>query len=325
MATRSNTDYRPDLGLAMEGFDETADREGFVGHMIAPVFDTKFAKSSFKKIPMAEMLKVINDRRTSRGSYASVDGYSDEGSFETKEYGAEEKVDDRERSINMFYWDDEMLAARRTRDIVLRNHESRIITKALSISNTTAVASGSDYADFVNAVPIDDFDKVLKAIRSQCGVVKGIYAVADWEVVSNLKKCEQVIERAAFGQGSGQPRSVSLQHLAQILNVDGIIEATSSKNEDLPGPGVQTVALKPLWPRDKILFYVRRTDNDLKRAQFMRTFHYTADGSQIGGTFESYYNDELRGQMIRHRLDVDENIVYPECGHVLTGTWVAPS
>lgn len=324
MATRSNTDYRPDLGLAMEGFDETADREGFVGHLIAPVFDTRFAKSSFKKIPIAEMLKVVDDRRTSRGGYAMVEGRSDEGSFETKEYGVAEPVDSRERSINLSYWDDEMMAARRTRDIVLRNHEARIIAKAVTVGNTTAVANTKDYGAFAAAVPIDDFHKVVKAIRSQCGEVRGIHAVADWETIANLKQCEQVIERAAYGQGSNQTREVSTQHLAKILNIDGFIEATSSKNEDLPGPAVQTVSLKPMWPRDKILFFVRRTGNDLKKPQFMRTFHYTADGSQIGGTFESYYSDENRAQMIRHRLDVDENIVYPEAAHLLTGCWIAP-
>jgi hypothetical protein len=49
-----------------------------------------------------------------------------------------------------------------------------------------------------------------------------------------------------------------------------------------------------------------------------RTFHWSQDGSSIGGTVESYRDERVRGDVIRVRHDVDEIVLYPQAGHLLS-------
>jgi hypothetical protein len=49
-----------------------------------------------------------------------------------------------------------------------------------------------------------------------------------------------------------------------------------------------------------------------------RTFHWSEDGSQVGGAVEEYYSDEVRADIIRVRHDTDEVIMYPQAGHLLS-------
>ena len=50
-----------------------------------------------------------------------------------------------------------------------------------------------------------------------------------------------------------------------------------------------------------------------------RTFHWTADGSQIGGLVETYRDERIRGDVVRVRNQVDVNQVIAECGYLITG------
>jgi hypothetical protein len=60
------------------------------------------------------------------------------------------------------------------------------------------------------------------------------------------------------------------------------------------------------------------TSVDMREPCIGRTFHWTQDGSSIGGTVESYREEAIRGDVIRVRHDVDEVILYPEAGHLLS-------
>lgn len=321
MATYSSKEvFRPDIALAMEQFDEEADREAFIGNMIAPVYDTKLAGSEFPVTPIESILQDVDDERASSGDYATVDGKVSWDSYSTRDHGVAERVDDRQRSLNLTFWDDEVMAARRTRDAVLRNRERRIIEAVTGSSiGSTALDNAKRYTAYADATPIDDFRTQLIAIREACGVSRGIYACADWETILHMKSCEQVIDRAAFGAGSAKPKTVSHEHLAEILGVTGLIEANSVRNTNARG-STAAATLKPIWPRNQILLFVRSTTPDTRKFQFMRTFHYSADGSKIGGTFETWYSPDKRSHMVRHRLDVAEKIMYAACARRITNT-----
>jgi len=60
------------------------------------------------------------------------------------------------------------------------------------------------------------------------------------------------------------------------------------------------------------------TGNDMREACIGRTFHWGQDGSSVGGTVESYRDEVVRGNVIRVRHDVDEVILYPQAGHLLS-------
>jgi hypothetical protein len=49
-----------------------------------------------------------------------------------------------------------------------------------------------------------------------------------------------------------------------------------------------------------------------------RMFHWSEDGSSPGGTVESYRDEIVRGNIIRVRHDVDEVVLYPQAGHLVS-------
>jgi hypothetical protein len=60
------------------------------------------------------------------------------------------------------------------------------------------------------------------------------------------------------------------------------------------------------------------TGLDIREACIGRTFHWSADGSSIGGTIEEYRDETVRSAIIRVRHDVDEVVMYPQAGHLLS-------
>ena len=60
------------------------------------------------------------------------------------------------------------------------------------------------------------------------------------------------------------------------------------------------------------------TGRDFREPCIGRTFHWSADGSSIGGTVESYRDETVRADIIRVRHDVDELVLYPQAGHLLS-------
>jgi hypothetical protein len=60
------------------------------------------------------------------------------------------------------------------------------------------------------------------------------------------------------------------------------------------------------------------TGNDMREPCVGRTFHWSADGSSIGGTVESYREEGVRGNVIRVRHQVAEVVLHAEAGHLLS-------
>jgi hypothetical protein len=60
------------------------------------------------------------------------------------------------------------------------------------------------------------------------------------------------------------------------------------------------------------------TSNDFREPCIGRTFHWSADGSSIGGTVESYREEQTRSDIIRVRHEVAEVTLYAEAGHLLS-------
>jgi hypothetical protein len=61
------------------------------------------------------------------------------------------------------------------------------------------------------------------------------------------------------------------------------------------------------------------TSADIREPCIARTFHYTPDGSQIGGTIETYRDETIRSDIVRVRHEVDEVVMYAQMGHLIAG------
>lgn len=306
--------YRPDLADALEEFDLEASQMGFVGLDIAPVIEVGVTAGDYPKIALGELLKDRDTRRAEDGTYPKGQGKGTKDTFATEEHGLEERVDEREANVFREWWDAEVLAARRCRDAVLRNHNQRVIDLALAISGSAA--AGTAWSSTSSATPIANVRAACIAVRNRTGMVPNAMVI-DWEAYQYLKDCAEIVDRVKYS-GLDDPKrgNMTVSALAQALGLEHISISGAQVNS---ANEAQSVSLASQWTKTIALVYCRAGDNNLRRPRFMNTFHWGADGSTIGGTMESYYDPSRRSDIVRHRMDTDEKVVYGACGQLITG------
>ncbi len=309
-ANSSMTNSRPDIGQAMETIDLIAMRAGFVGLQIAPVLEVPRKSGAVGKIPIDSLLSPKVTKRNPDGKYSRINGKADKVTYTTQDNGLEERVDDATDAEYMDIWDSEYLAGLRTLHGVLEAHEQRVIAAALSNSFTSA--SGAVWTTTTTDV-VATVTARINAVRLRCGR-KPNALVLDSEIVNYLLINDSVLD-AFVGSADRSPRAIRLAGLAAALGLDEIIEASSVKNTSIIDG---TPSLASNWDRTKALLFVKETSTDTKRPQFMRTIHWGNDGSQIGGTFESYREESSRSTIIRNRMETAEVIMYAEAAEVIT-------
>ncbi|MCA8972864.1 MAG: hypothetical protein KDC95_23975, partial [Planctomycetes bacterium] len=255
--------------------------------------------------------KSYDTSRGADGTYGKVSGTFTTDSYNCEENGIEERVDRRDARRYGNYIDAEMIAAMRTRDIVLKNHNSRVITLALGVATTTG--AGTVWSTTATATPIANVRAAKIAIRNRCGAMANAMCL-DWEAWEYLRNCSEIIERLKYS-GLDDPKQASLNAVASVLGLEEII-ISGAVTDGAAAPLAASVA--SMWDRTKALVFVKSTTQDTRKPHFMRTFHWGADGSQIGGAFESYYDPARRSDILRHRMDTDEKVLYADVAQVIT-------
>lgn len=310
---------RPELAGSLMQFDLAADRQGFIGHRVLPVFEAGKASGDFGKITVASLLQNRETKRTPGAGYARGNWQFTKDSYACEEHGAEEPVDDNQAAMYSDYFNAEQVSAQRAIDVVLRNAERRIADLIFNSTTWTGAALttsvGTPWSTVATAVPITDvFNAVLKVYDNS-----GMWAnalVINRRIFKFLQQNSQIVDKCkAQGFHDVIPGQINEAMLAQAFDLDEIIVAGSSKNTANEG---QTAAFGQIWPNaNAMICRVART-SDIQEPCIGRVFHWSQDGSSIGGTVESYREEQVRADIIRCRHQVDEKVLYTEMGHLLT-------
>jgi hypothetical protein len=318
--TAALSTLRPDLGASMEEFDLAMDRQGFIAAEVLPVFETMTQSGPFGKIPLEALLANRETARAPGAGYSRSDWKFETDSFACEEHGAEEPVDDREAKMYANYFDAEVVAAARARDVVLRNAEKRA---AALIFNTTTwtgssltTAVGTAWSTVATAVPITDVNAARQKVWDGCGMWPNALIITR-KVCNNIRNCTSVKDAiAASGAGfATTQRRVTLSMLAEVFDLDKIIVAGSAKNTAAEG---QNATIASIWSDSYAMVCRVAVTDDIREPCLGRTFHWGEDGSQIGGLMESYREEQKRSDIIRCRHDVDEKVLYTQMGHLLS-------
>lgn len=299
---------RPDLGQTMEAIDLTEQKMGLIGLRVAPVFDVLQQAGTFTKLPIESLL--VNPPDTSRnadGSYNTLNGTADTDNYATKENGLAERVDERERNMLLSYFDAEQIAASRVVHANLLAHTTRVISAITALTfNGTNSANAAAKWNTGSASPIKDVDTGRITMRNTYGI-KPNAMVLEWEAFLAVRREPQILD-ALFGSVNPEnSANVTAAMLAQVFDLDEVIVSESQKNT---ANEAKAAVLAASWDKTLSLLFRKEDGNDLKRPQFMRTFHWSADGSNLGETFESYYSEEKRSDYVRHRMDTQEKVLY---------------
>jgi len=318
--TSSLATLRPDLGDSMEEFDLAADRQGFIGPRVYPVFETAEAGGTFGKIPVEQLLHDADDTtRSPRGGYNRGDWEFVDEAFATKEQGWEEPVDDNEARMYRHYFDAERVAAQRAIDVVLRNGEKRIAAAVFNAttyaSQKTTITNEWDANHTSDAVPVTDVKNACESVWDQCGMWPNAI-IFNRHVFRNVRELDQILDRiAASGAGDKiRARDVTVAQLSAVFDLPYVFVAGSAKNTAKEG---QSVAFSEIWSSEYAMVCRVAETDDIREPCIGRTLHWAEDGSVIGGAVETYRDENVRGDIVRCRHQVGEKAMYIECAHLL--------
>jgi hypothetical protein len=301
-------------------FDLAMNEAGFVWNKVLPVTEVAKGTGTFGIIPLEQLLQQRNTLRSPGGNYARGNFTFTTSTFACVEHGAEEPVDDREAQLYAEYFDAELIAGMRAAHAVRLNAERRV---ADAVFNTTTWNGASlttgithEWDDATNAVPVDD----VFAARAKVYDNSGVWAdtlICNYKVFLNLLKCDQVIERIeSAGAGSAARAGlITAEMLAQVFNLRKIIVGGGSRNNANEGLSASPVQI---WSDEYAMVCKTADTNDFREPCIGRTFHWSEDGSSVNGTVETYRDEAVRSDIVRVRHDVDEKIIYPELGHLLS-------
>lgn len=310
---------RPDLAEFME-FDLENERKGYVALQVLPPVEVSLQADNPGKVPLETLLQEADTKRNDRGMYNRVNTKFETFAYATQENGIEVPIDEREKNRYQHLIQIDQISNAKGWGIVSRNHEIRV---ANLVFNTTTFTGSSlttgithEWDDPVNAVPITDVEAAVKKIYDNSGLDANALVI-NKQVFRNLRNCEQVVERIqSAGAGSAtKARDITIEMLKEVFDLDHIIVAGASKNTANEG---QAATPARIWSGEYAMVCRIAESGDMREPCLGRTFHWSEDGSVIGGTIEEYEEMQSRARIIRVRHDTDEVIMYPQAGHLLS-------
>lgn len=317
--TSSLATLRPDLATFLE-FDLESEKNGYVATQVFPVIDVQSQAGNFGKIPLEQLLQQRDTKRAPGSGYARGNWTFDKAVYATEEHGAEEAVDDREAKMYAEYFVAEQISTLRAFSSVLRNAEQRVADAVFNTTTwtgsslTTSVAT--PWSTLASAVPITNVEAAVQKVYDNSGLWANALII-NRKVFRNLRNCSSIIDRInASGAGSPSKASdVTVEMLKAVFDLDYVIVAGTSKNGAKEG---QAASPSQIWSSSYAMVCKIATSPDMREPCIGRTFHWSQDGSSIGGTVETYREEKSRSDIIRVRHDVDEVVLYPEAGHLLS-------
>lgn len=313
----AQTNLRPDLAGALERYPLQASQAGFVALQIFPAIEVPKAIGRFPMLLIESLLQEHDTARASGGVYPRGQGGKTGAdiTWSTTEHGYEELIDDRELELYRDFFDAELLAAKRARDQVLRNHERRVCALASGSSITGATAAGTAWTS-TSATPIANVRTAKLAIYDRTGLQPNALVIP-YNRFEHLKDNPEIVDRMKY-QGFVDVRreNITAQMLASVFNVEQVIVAGAQRNS---ANEAAAATLAPIWPVATALLAVVARTSDHKEPCVGRTFHWGEDGSTIGGVFESYRDEPRRSSVVRNRMETDEKLIYEGLGQRITG------
>jgi hypothetical protein len=321
MASPSGTSFqRPDIGESLTEFDVAANEAGFVGLELAPPFMTPEQAGNFERIPLEALLEETDTARNSKGGYQQSDFEFEQDSYATKEHGVVERVDDRQAKIYAYALDYDVICANRARWKVLVALEREIKAAFEAMGAATAIPIPWDQLDTCD--PVGDVLNEIDTFKTGCGMLPNAGWLTD-KLLRKLARCARIKDQIKYS-GMDDPkllteptkRNAFLRALADMMGLEKLVVAASVRNTANKG---QTFSTSNIWT-DSVFGLVRvPTSRDLSEPGAARLFCWDGDGAGVGGTFEQYYSDEYRSNMIRFRHERQLKTVHSVCCRRLTG------
>jgi hypothetical protein len=312
---------RKDLAGLQEGIDLEAQRRGFIGLMLMPIFQTPSVAGQYPVLKSEELIRYNTKVGRSPGGGYYRDSFKwDSATYSTQERGAEEPVDDRLENIYRSYFDMEAVATKRAYDRVLRAQEMRI---AALIFDATYYTGATYYLDASAAVAwtnpaatiLANIDLAKRAIYAKTGMWPDTIAF-NYNNLLYIRNNDEILDRIS-SSGAGSPvkaSDVTRGQLANVFDIPNVLVAGGSQNTAQEG---RTASLSDVWSSSYVWIGITSNSQDISEPCVGRTWHWDQDGSEPLGHLETYRDETIRGDVVRVRHEVDEQRVKKESGFLI--------
>lgn len=312
------TTQRPDIASAFEEFDLAMNMADFIATRVFPVVTVAKQSGQFGKVPIEQLLVNRDTERAPGSGYARGDFKFEVSSYSTIEHGAEDVVDDREREMYGEFVDPDVYAALRAMSAIMVNQEMRVAAAVFNATtwNGATLTTGitHEWDDYTNAVPLSDVEAAVQKVYTGSGLWPNALVI-NRKVFRNLRNCAQVRDLIKYQDfQDARPGQISAEALGRVFDLQ-VIVAGGTKNSANEGLAAST---GPIWSDEYAMVCRIPTTSDFREPCIGRMFHWAGDGSSMDGRVESYREEAVRGDVIRVRHDVDEIVLYPQAGHLLS-------
>ena len=299
--TSGTTIQRPDLASLAVEFME--DQGLFVGLKVAPLFRVAAQSADYPTYPKEAAVNIPDTKRTAEGHYNRIQWRFETDSYSCVENGIEEPVDDVEVKLYARYFDAEALAAKRVGAAILRVQEKRILDAIQAETADKTITH--EWDDATNAVPLSDINTGKNTVIGLTGVEPNTLVIAN-TTFQDLGVCDEIIGRIKYTYPGVRAGELTKELLAEYFGLDQVVVSIAQYNSAKEG---QTASLSYMWSEEYAALLCVESGQDLSVPSYMRTFLWTEDSPE-NVVMESYYDDTVRGNVIRGRQYTDEETIW---------------
>jgi hypothetical protein len=300
--------------------EAVAQEKLYIGQLIFPTYPSTREVGRYPKfrIGAAELLKggtnYGSTKRNETGTYNELSRKFEWDSYQTEEFGLEERVDDVVARRMESFFDAEVVTGKFLMNSLMIDYE--IETQLKTFDPTTFPdTNASTMWNNTNLTTMDvpaDMNAVIEKITYLGEVPTSVVmSLQLWNLIRRSQKLQTyVYGYLNVNQGGSQ---ITEQMFANVFGLQEVIIAKKSYDPTLKGSTVApSTAVVPVWPSDWCAL-VRRAEGDFMNGGVGRTILWDADTP--GGLFtsESYRDEKRRGNMLRVRSNRTIKVVSPNC------------
>lgn len=308
---------RADLSVVAREYMDNNDL--FVAKYVSPIIRVPEKAGYRAVITAAEMLKYEADiERAPGAAYKFGDFGAKDISYACKEYGFSVNCDDSRVAEYRNQFDLVAEATIKAMKVVLIKAETLVAANAFNTSTFTGAqyyTDNSSGASWDSATSVDIYGQVLDA-RQKLETYYGVPSESPQiEMVISAARYNDILKNddflAAFQYTSGMTDAAKRQLVASWLGLGALRVGRAVKNTADEG---QTMSVSAIWSGDYGLVYVAGGPSDPK---CLGTYLFENDSPE-SEVVESYYNPDIRGEVVRCRQTVDHKILDSgNFGHLL--------
>lgn len=325
----SGTVQRPDISMALNEHEQGMILPGMIGPQILPIQNVpEFAGNygKFQAVQLAQDAGAGMLKRAAGGTYKGFDYTVTQANYETEEYGIKMVLDQRFMASYKYLAGGDMdkfrmIAAGLAQDMLLLDFERRIASAVFNAttfaSNTTGVSV--EWSTAATAVPTTDVKNAKESLRAVFGAVpeQDFVAIMSDKVRDNLRVCADIVNKVQYVRPTNQ-MDISDGDIARALGVGRLIVGGVMKPTHAQGAAAS--AFEDVWD-DEYCMIAKLSPGGMagiRRPGLGVTFHWAEDGSVPMGLAESYFDNDVRAEVMRMRHQTDEVIEIVNAGWLLS-------